>query len=396
MLGGNRALSQLLDEAHGRGMRVILDGVFNHASRGFFQFHDILENGRRSAYIDWFTVHGFPLHAYESERKPNYAAWWGLHALPKFNIKNPEVRDFLLGIARRWVEFGIDGWRLDVPNEIDDDDFWRRFRQTVRDANPDSYIVGEIWHDASRWLQGDMWDAVMNYSLTRALLAFVIGDEGDASLIEPTSLHPLGPPGAEAFGKALTSILERHHGQVNHSMLNLVGSHDMARIISLGRGDASATRLALLFLMTFPGAPCIYYGDEIGMSGGHDPHNRAAFPWHAPDSWDHDLRRDVRQFIQLRHRSPCLRHGEFRAIHAKQRLFAFERTGSTGERMIVALNAGGSTDRIDLTLENGVHPRWTARDALSGESLPPITSARMKLSIPARTGRVILLEPGVG
>ena len=177
MLGGNAALRRLIDEAHARGIRVVLDGVFNHASRGFFQFHDILENGPNSAYLDWFTVNEFPLNAYDAEKAPNYKAWWGLPALPKFNTDSPEVREFLWGIGRKWIEFGIDGWRLDVPNEIDDDDFWREFRRRVRAVNPEAYIVGEVWADAPRWLQGDMWDAVMNYQFTRACIAFFIGED---------------------------------------------------------------------------------------------------------------------------------------------------------------------------------------------------------------------------
>jgi neopullulanase len=150
MLGGNAALRRLLDEAHARGIKVVLDGVFNHASRGFFQFHDILENGADSAYLDWFTVNAFPLNAYEMEKPPAYKAWWGLPALPKFNTDTPAVREFLLGIGRQWVEFGIDGWRLDVANEIEDDEFWREFRRRTRAVNPDAYIVGEVWVESTR------------------------------------------------------------------------------------------------------------------------------------------------------------------------------------------------------------------------------------------------------
>ena len=117
-------------------MRVVLDGVFNHASRGFFQFHDILENGADSAYLDWFTVNSFPLNAYDLEKTLGYKAWWNLPALPKFNTDTPAVREFLWGIGRKWIDFGIDGWRLDVANEIDDDAFWREFRRRVRAGQP--------------------------------------------------------------------------------------------------------------------------------------------------------------------------------------------------------------------------------------------------------------------
>jgi neopullulanase len=174
VLGGNAALCELLDAAHGRGLRIILDGVFNHASRSFWAFHHLLENGPNSPYLDWFIIRGQPLHAYPSDRTqpPNYDCWWGLPALPKFNIRNPGVREYLLEVARHWIAFGIDGRRLDVPTEIDDDRFWQAFRQVVKTANPDAYLCGEIWHPAERWLQGDQFDAVMNYPFSRAVLGF--------------------------------------------------------------------------------------------------------------------------------------------------------------------------------------------------------------------------------
>ena len=141
MLGGDSALRELLDAAHARGMRVVLDGVFNHASRGFLQFSDILENGEQSPYLDWFRVHRFPLNAYGGG-EPNYDAWWKLPALPKLNTATPAVREFLWGVGERWLEFGADGWRLDVPNEIDDDAFWREFRRRCRAVDPECYLVG--------------------------------------------------------------------------------------------------------------------------------------------------------------------------------------------------------------------------------------------------------------
>ena len=134
LLGGNEALRELLDEAHAREMRVVLDGVFNHASRGFWPFHHLLENGNASPYLDWFIIHDWPLRPYSSDRDnpANYEAWWNLPALPKLNTDNPGVRDYIFEVTRYWLEFGIDGWRLDVPAEIDDDDFWRQFRRLAR------------------------------------------------------------------------------------------------------------------------------------------------------------------------------------------------------------------------------------------------------------------------
>ncbi len=279
MLGGNEALRALLDAAHGRGMRVVLDGVFNHASRGFFQFNDILENGPASPYLDWFHVTGWPLHAYETSHKPNYGAWWGLHALPKFNTDTPAVREFLLGVAGHWVQQGVDGWRLDVPGEIRDDDFWREFRRRVKAANPEAYIVGEIWQDGRHWLQGDQFDAVMNYLFTKACLSFFIGRELNSALLSGLGYSPVEPLEASGFAAAVDSLLALYPAQVTQAQMNLLDSHDTARFLSLARGDESALRLAVLFSMCYPGAPCIYYGDEVGMEGNRDPDCRRAFRW---------------------------------------------------------------------------------------------------------------------
>ena len=166
MLGGNAALRELLDAAHARGIRVVLDGVFNHASRGFFQFHDILENGPESAYLDWFTVEEWPLRPYGGRQGRTIGAGGATGRCRSSTPTRRPCGEFLWDVARYWIEFGIDGWRLDVPQEIDDDEFWREFRRVVKAANPDAYIVGEIWGDAERWLQGDQFDAVMNYGVS--------------------------------------------------------------------------------------------------------------------------------------------------------------------------------------------------------------------------------------
>jgi neopullulanase len=346
MLGGNDALRRLIDEAHALGIRIVLDGVFNHASRGFFPFHDILENGPDSAYLDWFHVRAFPLNAYTPERPLNYESWWNLPALPKFNIRTEAVRQFLWGIGRRWVEFGIDGWRLDVPNEIDDDSFWREFRRQVKGVNPQAYIVGEVWQDAPRWLQGDMWDAVMNYQFTRACIAYFIDDHVDESLLKKTSLYPAGATGAAAFSAALDRLLALYDANVSAVMLNLLDSHDMARFVTLARGDLAALRLATTFQMTYIGAPSIYYGDEIGMAGGHDPLNRAAFPWER-DAWNTDLLHEFQRLIALRRSSAALRRGSYTSLLAAGGVFAFARRQDR-EAVVVALNTEDRFRRLDL------------------------------------------------
>ncbi len=387
MLGGNEALRRLIDEAHRRKMKVVLDGVFNHASRGFFQFHDILENGENSAYLDWFTVHGFPLNAYDHTKEPGYGAWWNLHALPKFNIKTPAVREFLLGVARYWVDFGIDGWRLDVAAEIEDDDFWRDFRRVVHKANPETYILGEVWTEAGHWLKGDMWDAVMNYLFTRACIAFFIGNNVDHGELARTSFGTLDPVGAPAFCTAINQLIGHYHPNVSSVLMNLLSSHDMPRFISLARGDQSAFRLATLFQMTYPGAPSVYYGDEIGMAGGHDPANRAAFPWHDTDSWDRDLLHEFQRLIALRKAHPALRRGTFTPIEASDDVFVYLRQYE-GETFLIALNSAKSTRRLDLALSGHVADGTRLHEVWTKASVEVESGSIRGLELAPRTGRV--------
>ncbi len=388
MLGGNDALRRLLDAAHGRDMRVVLDGVFNHASRGFFQFHDILENGADSAYLDWFSVNEFPLNAYDLARQPAYKAWWGLPALPKFNTDTPAVREFLFEIGRKWIDFGIDGWRLDVANEIDDDAFWQEFRRRVRDGNPEAYICGEVWLESTRWLnKGDMWDATMNYQFTRACLAFFAGDRINDDELRPTCLYPVGPTDAETFRRSVEHNLGLYPASVNAVMMNLLGSHDMARFTTLARGDQTALRLATLFQMTYPGAPSIYYGDEVGVVGGHDPGNRAAFPWHQPDQWDNDLLHEFQRLIALRHAHPALRRGTFAFLHAQDGVIAYARTLGD-EAFVVAINASTSTRRVDLDLGGLAAVGRPFEDVWSHESLLTEANSARGLELAPRSGRV--------
>jgi cyclomaltodextrinase / maltogenic alpha-amylase / neopullulanase len=365
MLGGDPALRRLIDAAHSRGMKIVLDGVFNHASRGFFQFHDILENGQDSAYLDWFTVHGWPMNAYNHDQPPGYKAWWNLHALPKFNTKTQAVREFLWEVGRHWIEFGADGWRLDVAHEIDDRSFWAEFRRKVHSANPEAYIVGEVWEkrpfadltdfdqeidlgdEAVRWLRGDCWDAVMNYLFTRICVAYFIGNDVDKDEYARTSFHKIDPVGAPAFRAHVEKLLTHYHPNTTAAMMNLLGSHDLARFLHFARGDKSALRLATLFQMTFPGAPSIYYGDEIGMTGGRDPDNRRAFPWDRTDAWDTDLLHDFQKMVALRKASPALRRGSFSFLYASGDASAFLRQLGD-ESVVVALNTGKKAVRIDI------------------------------------------------
>ncbi len=363
MLGGNEALRELLDAAHAYGMKVVLDGVFNHASRGFFQFHDILENGSQSAYLDWFHVRSFPLYAYHDpehhQGNLGYSAWWNLPALPKFNTDTQAVREFLWDVGTYWLEFGIDGWRLDVPNEIGDDAFWREFRRRCRAVNPECYIVGEIWDDAGRWLQGDQFDAVMNYPFTRAAFGFTAARTLEHSEIRRSGLQHIAPLGAPAFAREVAGLLTRHRPEVTEVQLNLLGSHDTARALTLVGGDETALRLSLFLLLTFPGAPCLYYGDELGLAGRHDPECRQAFPWDNSD-WNEPLRDYLKTLITVRHCYPALRSGVFSTLYAEGGVYAFER-GRPGERLIGVMNVADRPERLTLEVQSE-----TAQPLLAG------------------------------
>ncbi|HYP40447.1 MAG TPA: glycoside hydrolase family 13 protein, partial [Chloroflexia bacterium] len=301
LLGGNAALRELLDQAHANGIKVVLDGVFNHASRGFWQFHHILENGGNSPYIDWFIIHDWPLRPYRETAEPvlNYEAWLGMPALPKLNTNNSGVRDFVMSVARYWLEFGIDGWRLDVPFEIDDDSFWQEFRRVVKGTNPDAYIVGEVWRPAQRWLQGDQFDAVMNYIFARLAMGFFGAETINSDIVLDGDRHL--PLNAEQMRRGIDEMLGLYDWQIDLAQLNMLDSHDTPRALWHMGGDMSALKLCTLLQMTMPGAPNIYYGSEIGMMGGPDPGCRGAFPWDNKSQWDRELLDYFRRAIRLRH-----------------------------------------------------------------------------------------------
>ncbi|RME70338.1 MAG: alpha-amylase [Chloroflexi bacterium] len=389
LLGGSAALRELLDEAHRRGMRVVLDGVFNHASRGFWPFHHILENGPDSPYLDWFIIHGWPLRPYSSDagNPPNYEAWWNLPALPKLNTNNPGVRDYIFEVARYWLEFGIDGWRLDVPFEIDDDAFWQAFRQVVKGVNPEAYICGEVWWDARRWLQGDQFDAVMNYLFMDAALSFF----GRHSLRadyrrEHLALKPLD---AAAFGEAVEKMLGLYHWQVNLVQLNLLDSHDTARALWILNNDTAALKLCVLFQMTMPGAPCIYYGDEVGLSAGDDPDCREAFPWHAPERWNRDLLAFYRQATALRHAHPVLRTGLFEPLAATGGVYAFARRLDS-QTAVVVFNADPSPARVRLDVPEPAGGPWTQVWPAGGAAAFRREGPALAVEVPGQ-GAVILV-----
>lgn len=342
LLGDDRAFDYLLTECHRRGIRVILDGVFNHVGRGFYQFNHILEVGPHSPYLDWFHIHGFPLRAYDqSNGHAQYDAWWGMPALPKLNTDNPDVQEHLMRVGEHWVDRGIDGWRLDVPEEIRTEGFWEEFRQRIKARNSEAYLVGEIWGDARWWTTtGERFDGTMNYLLTGYTASFAGGKRIDPREAERLQ-YRIGSLDAAGYAAAVEGLIGTYPPHVLKAHLNLLGSHDTARILTVMGGDTASVRLAALLMFTFPGAPCIYYGDEVGMTGGPDPGCRAGFPWDHRGDWNREILDAFSSLAHLRRASTALRHGSYRIVHAPagQHVYAFVREYGA-ERLLVAVNGG--------------------------------------------------------
>jgi cyclomaltodextrinase / maltogenic alpha-amylase / neopullulanase len=428
LLGGDDALRELLDLAHRRDMRVILDGVFNHVGRGFWQFHHILENGGQSPYRDWFHVdpgvlagrRGLDAYPDErtvdqmrrletpqdrstpSERVIGYQAWWDHPALPKLNHANPDVRAHIFEIAEKWLRFGIDGWRLDVPQEIGEAGFWEEFRSRCLAVNAEAYLVGEIWYPAPEWLAGDRFHGLMNYPLTEAVLSFTGGRGLDLELVakaEELGRHVHAVDGPE-FGRWLSAVMTTYAPDVTAHQLNLLDSHDTPRFVSMAGNSGAALRLATLVQMTLPGAPCIYYGDEVGLQGGHDPDCRRAYPWD-PARQDRSLREFVRGLVAIRKSEPLFRHGRFELLAAEGKAVAYrlagEAGGGAGRSVVVALNAGYEPVRLRV----GV-PGWDGFAATpiiwpGSEWQPAVAAGRVQegsieLDLAPREGSIVELS----
>lgn len=363
LLGNLADFHALIDAAHRRDMRIILDGVFNHCGRGFFAFSDLLENQADSPYVNWFHVRKFPLRAYEKGKARNYRAWWGYKDLPKFNTDTPAVRRHLLDAARYWIEQGADGWRLDVPNEIDDDAFWAEFRHVVRAANPQAYLLGEIWDPVPRWVNDSHFDGIMNYPLRIAILNYVAGK--------------ITTDQFSAMAEGLLALYPREHV---YAMYNLLGSHDTERALTHLGGDLRRLRLALLFLFAYPGTPSIYYGDEIGLEGGKDPDCRRAFPWDTTQ-WNTALRDWVKALAGQRKRSAALRGGDYLPLLASQDppVYAFARLQGS-DCILIAINAANQPSNLtipvsNLRLENGrmLHSLLDKRGAVVEDGVVNLT-----------------------
>lgn len=289
--GGNEAFKALVKAVHDRGMKIMLDAVFNHSGALFPQWLDVVEQGEQSAYKDWFWIKRFPVYPNKPKDQWDYwdlpyATFSNVASMPKLNTENPECKAFLLDVATYWIkEYDIDGWRLDVANEIDHQ-FWRDFRKAVKAVKSDCYILGEIWHEGNAWVRGEQYDSLMNYPLTNAINYFI-------------AYRTIN---AKQFKQQLDQARLNYPRQANEVMFNLLDSHDTDRIISICDGDKNKAKLAYLLLFLQPGSPCIYYGGEIGMEGmkiGSLEGMRKCMPWNE-DEHDINFKNYIRRLIKLR------------------------------------------------------------------------------------------------
>lgn len=394
--GSNDEFIAFVKEAKAKGIRVILDIVYNHCGNSNFAFRDAVEKGEQSPYWSWFQFKRWPLpEGWPSVNRPwkpsdYYYCWWNFGDLPDLNFDlsrddkaevgirdvkdaqpNVGLVNYLLDATEYWLKVAdVDGVRLDVPNELPYW-FWKLFNQRVKSVKPDAYIVGELWGNASDYVRPGMYDAVMNYAFFRdPVLKFLCQGQGTAA----------------EFDASLASGRLAYPSQSVAVQMNLIDSHDTVRYLTQANGDASRLMLAALFQMTYVGAPAIYYGDEIAMEGGRDPDCRRPFVW----DWEKDPRRAAMhawytKLGNLRNAHAALRTGEFRTLAADGMTYAFERTDGR-ETFVVVINAGRSPATVPLDCA-----RWggkaSAVDALEGGA-PQAWSGTASVTVPGSTGRV--------
>lgn len=328
---GDKAIfKKMVEKCHDLGIKVMLDAVFNHSGYHFEPFQQVLQHGEASSYSSWFHTSVFPLKGGD---RPNYATFGFVDTMPKLNTLHEEVMEYLLKVGRYWVEeFDIDGWRLDVANEIDHA-FWREFRSAVKKIKPDLFILGEIWHDSMAWLRGDQFDSVMNYPFLTNVIQFFAKETITAS----------------QFVEDMTFCVQAYPSTINETLFNLVGSHDTPRIMTECGGNTEKVKLIFTFLMTFIGTPCIYYGDEIGLNGEMDPGCRACMPWEK-NKWNQDLLQHVKFLIKLRKKEPLLRNEgtlTFLETSDSQKCIAYLKEKNS-ERVLIILNPTNQTQKYSL------------------------------------------------
>lgn len=350
--GHPKILKELVSQAHARGMRVMLDAVFNHIGYTSNQWQDVLTNQADSVYSDWFYVQEFPVKAFEAvdysggeqfdRHQLTYQTFAFEPHMPKLNTANPQVKAYLLEVARHYIQtFDIDGWRLDVANEVDHQ-FWKDFHRTCVNLKADFYIVGEIWHSAQRFLEGDEFHAIMNYPLTDQIKDFFFGPVVKDHTIENIMTN-------RQFIDRITSQRMLYRAQTNQVQFNLLDSHDTDRILTRANYDRDKVQSALVFMFLQTGTPCIYYGTEIGLDGGNDPDNRKCMVWEK-DKQDQAMWQFTKDLIQMRRNySDLINLGtlDWSQDLPSERILAFTKT-YRGQTLRAYFNQGNQDLQIGL------------------------------------------------
>lgn len=333
--GDEETMKLLVREAHKRDIKIMLDGVFNHSGEQFAKWQDVVKNGENSRYANWFMVNEWPVKTtYEAVKEGKYYTFAFQEKMPKLNTNNKEVRDYFIGVCKKWVlEYDIDGLRLDVANEVSHT-FCKELRRELKNIKPDIYILGEIWHDSINWLRGDEFDAVMNYPLAGSIKDFWF----DSSLTK------------EDFEYTINRCYTMYMQQNNDVLFNLLDSHDTIRLRScVNNIDEFYQELTVLF--TMPGSACIYYGTEIALEGGYDPDCRRCMPWDDIESGKYDENiKTIKELISLRHTEELLkgRNFHFPNLIDNKRVIEYIKVDGYGKEIKVLLNCSKEAVKIDL------------------------------------------------
>lgn len=316
--GTNEDFAELVKTLKANGIRVIVDGVFNHCGWRFFAFDDVVKNGEKSKYASWFYRLEYPVTRPETmDEIPGYECFAYERLMPKMNTDNPEVIAYFSEVCRHWLrEYEIDGWRLDVAEETNDN-FWRSFRKAAQETNPDALLIGEIWTNAGHWLDGTMFHSTMNYDFRKHCRDF----------------FARGILDAQAFNARITNMLVRYRKTLIYAQLNLLSSHDVSRFYSLCGEEKQRLKLAVIFQMCFIGIPSIYYGEEQGLTGVTEDEYRRPMVWDG----DSELYEFYQKAIALRRENIALQRGGFKTLLAEGQKFVFERRYEDS-KITVALN----------------------------------------------------------
>lgn len=333
--GTTQDLIYLVEDCHCHGIKVILDGVFNHIGYSSKQFQDVVQNGSESKFADWFYIKNFPI-----QTEPlNYECVGYYKWMPKLRYKTRAVRDYILKVGRYWVETAdIDGWRLDVADEVDYT-FWQEFRREIKLVKPDAFLLAETWKDGRDMLRGDQMDSVMNYLFRDVTLDFFARQEIDAKI----------------FVQRISQMLYGYSKVVRPVLYNLLGSHDTTRLLTECGGDLDKLKLIVAFQMTFPGMPAIYYGDEIAMFGENDPDCRKTMEW---EKSDENLLAFYTNLTIIRHRLPSLQFGDLKFIYSKDSVVAYSRTYESETTYVIINNSPQEHTVFIPVIEDSTKAIW--------------------------------------